>query len=73
MKTRNQIQQFHNDEFGSLEILMIDDKPYFPAIECAALLGYSTPRHAVTRHCKEGMKRAVLTNGACKQKVKPQM
>jgi prophage antirepressor-like protein len=55
----NNIQVFDNPEFGQLEILMIDGKPYFPATECAELLGYSTPRHAISRHCRWGMKRAV--------------
>ena len=53
MKTSNQIQQFHNEEFGSLDILMIDGKPYFPAIECAIVLGYKNPRDAIAKHCNE--------------------
>lgn len=69
MKTKNQIQQFHNDEFGSIGILMIDGTAHFPAVECAAILGYSTPRHAVTRHCKGGTKRAVPTNGGIQEKM----
>ena len=40
----NHIQKFHSDEFGSLEVTMINGKPYFPASECAKLLGYSKPR-----------------------------
>ncbi|GHV36127.1 hypothetical protein FACS18949_15170 [Clostridia bacterium] len=31
MNNQNQLQQFHSDEFGTLEILTIDGKPYFPA------------------------------------------
>ena len=65
----NQVQVFENREFGQLEILTINDKPYFPATECAEILGYSTPRHAVTRHCKGGMKRAVLTGGGKQEKT----
>jgi len=38
---------------------MVDGKPYFPATECAKILGYATPRHAVSRHCRGGTKRAV--------------
>jgi len=49
----NQIQQFHNREFGTLEILMIDGNPYFPASECAVLLGYRNPQKAVRDHCRE--------------------
>lgn len=50
MKT--QLQQFQNEEFGSLEILMIDGKPYFPATECARILGYTNPQKAIRDHCK---------------------
>lgn len=55
----NQIQVFENREFGKLEVLTIDGQPYFPATECAAILGYATPRHAISRHCRYGTKRAV--------------
>jgi len=59
MKTKNQIQQFHNEEFGSLDILMINDRPFFPAAECADLLGYSKTRNAIDRHCPHALKRGV--------------
>ena len=59
MKNKNQIQQFHSEEFGSIEILMIDDKPYFPATECAKTLGYSKPQNAIERHCRYSLKRGV--------------
>ena len=52
MQTQNQIQQFHSAEFGALEILMIGDKPYFPATECAERLGYKNPRKAIIDHCR---------------------
>lgn len=68
MKSKNQIQQFHNDEFGSLDILMIDDKPYFPATECAKILGYVKPENAIVRHCKGSLKRGVLSNGGMQDK-----
>jgi prophage antirepressor-like protein len=48
---KSQIKQFHSDEFGSLDVLMIDGKPYFPATECAKVLGYNQPQHAIKRHC----------------------
>ena len=68
MKNKNQIQQFHNEEFGSLDILMIDSKPYFPAAECAALLGYNQPVHAISRHCKGCTFHTVLTAGGFQKK-----
>ena len=68
MKSKNQIRQFHSDEFGSLDILMIDDKPYFPATECAKVLGYAKPENAIVRHCKGSLKRGVLSNGGMQDK-----
>lgn len=59
MKTKNQIRQFHNDEFGQLEVLTIDGKPYFPATECAKILGYNNPYDAIKKHCRHLAKRAV--------------
>ena len=59
MKNHNQIQQFHNEEFGSLDILMIDGKPYFPATECAIVLGYRNPHDAISKHCRYLAKREV--------------
>ena len=49
---QNQIQIFENKEFGKLEVLMLDGKPYFPATECARVLGYSNPHEAIRTHCK---------------------
>jgi prophage antirepressor-like protein len=68
MKNENQIQQFQSDEFGSLDILMIDDKPYFPATECATLLGYNQPEHAIKRHCKGCTFHTPLTAGGVQKK-----
>ena len=42
---------FQNSEFGELEILIIDGKEYFPAIECAKILGYKNPHDAIKKHC----------------------
>jgi prophage antirepressor-like protein len=53
MQNNNQVQQFYSEEFGSIDILMIDDRPYFPAMECATVLGYRNPRDAVVKHCRE--------------------
>ena len=68
----NKIQQFHNAEFGGLDVLVIDDKPYFPATECAKILGYSEPQNAVNRHCKiDGcVKHTVIDRLGREQKTK---
>ena len=60
---QNKLQIFKNSEFGEIGVLMIDGKPYFPATECARILGYLKPENAILRHCKGSLKRGVLTKG----------
>ncbi|MGL6200447.1 MAG: phage antirepressor [Lachnospiraceae bacterium] len=55
----NEIQVYENEEFGKLDILIIDGKPYFPATDCAKILGYTNPRKAIRDHCRWGTKRSV--------------
>ena len=59
----NNLQTFSNSEFGALEVLEIDGKPYFPATACAKVLGYKRPADAITAHCKGSVKYRVPTNG----------
>lgn len=59
----NNLQTFSNSEFGALEVLEIDGKPYFPATACAKVLGYKRPADAITSHCKGSVKYRVPTNG----------
>jgi prophage antirepressor-like protein len=59
----NQLQQFHSGEFGCLDILMTNGKPYFPATECAEKLGYRNPRKAILDHCKGVTKRYSPSTG----------
>lgn len=49
----NELQVFQNSQFGNLEILTIEGKEWFPAIQVAEILGYSNPRDAVERHTKK--------------------
>ena len=60
---QNAIQVFENVEFGSLGVLMIDGKPFFPATDCAKTLGYKDPFDAINRHTKGSVKHRVLTDG----------
>jgi len=46
------IKVFNHTEFGELSILIADGKEYFPATECARILGYKNPKDAVNRHCR---------------------
>ncbi|OLF32246.1 BRO family protein [Staphylococcus sp. 47.1] len=59
------LQVFQNSEFGSIEILTIEGKEWFPAIKVAEILGYTNPRKAIRDHAKEkGVTiRSVLSNG----------
>ena len=50
----NDLKVFSSSEFGELGVLVIDGKEWFPAHQCAKVLGYSNPRDAVRRHCKSG-------------------
>lgn len=56
---QSNLQVFENQEFGKLEVMMIDDKPYFPAYTSAKILGYSKPENAIQRHCRCTLKRGI--------------
>lgn len=64
----NEIKIFENSEFGEIEVILINGKEYFPATQCAKILGYSKPAGAVRRHCKGVSKIETPTNGGI-QKV----
>ena len=49
-----ELKVFTNEEFGSVRTTEIDGKPYFVANEVASILGYVSPKDAVSRHCKGG-------------------
>ena len=56
---QNQLQVFTSNEFGDIGVLMIEGKPFFPATQCAKILGYAKPQNAITRHCPHSLKRGV--------------
>jgi prophage antirepressor-like protein len=58
----NKMQVFENDLFGKVGVVMINDKPYFPATKCAKILGYAKPEDAVARHCRYSVKHGVTDN-----------
>ena len=47
----NELKTFNSPIFGTIEILTLNGKEYFPASKVATLLGYSNPRDAIARHC----------------------
>ena len=65
----NELKVFSSTEFGELGVMLIDGKEYFPATQCAKILGYSDPFKAIKQHCKsEGWVNCpVLTNGGTQQ------
>lgn len=60
----NKIEVFNSAEFGAVRTLKTDDgKILFCGKDVAVSLGYKDTRHAITAHCKGGVKYPVLTNG----------
>ncbi len=47
-----EMQVFRNSQFGNLEILTIEGKQWFPAINVAETLGYTNPRKLIRDHVK---------------------
>ena len=68
----NELKVFQNSEFGELGVLTIDGKEYFPATQCAKILGYSDPFKAIKQHCEEDgwVKRPVIDSLGRTQEMK---
>ena len=68
----NELKVFQSSEFGELGVLTIDGKEYFPATQCAKVLGYTDPYKAIKQHCKEDgwVKRPVIDNLGRTQEMK---
>lgn len=49
----NDLKIFSNEEFGEINVVVINKKEYFEAIQIARALGYSNPRDAIIRLCKK--------------------
>lgn len=48
----NRLQVVSNEVFGQLQVMELDGKVYFPATDCAKMLGYSNTNDAIKRHCR---------------------
>ncbi|OEG62193.1 MAG: hypothetical protein BHK79_02805 [Halanaerobium sp. MDAL1] len=69
----NNLQIFENDQFGKVRMIKINNKPYTVGNDVAAALGYSSPTHAVKRHCKGCMTHSLPTSGGIQEmKVVPE-
>jgi anti-repressor protein len=60
---------FTNDSFGSLQVITIEGKEFFPATDCARILGYKNPQKAIREHCK-GVNEMVTPSVGGEQKKK---
>lgn len=58
----NELQIFNSNEFGNIRTTEINGQPYFVAVDVAKALGYSTPRDAISRHCKGVVKHDTPTS-----------
>ena len=47
------LQLFESPVFGTIEVLTINGKEYFPATKVAVILGYKDPGRAIRTHCVE--------------------
>ncbi|HNX63656.1 MAG TPA: BRO family protein [Oscillospiraceae bacterium] len=63
----NDLKVFKNTEFGELGVLMIEGKEYFPATQCAKILGYTNPQKAIRDHCKGVNKTFTPTAGGVQE------
>jgi prophage antirepressor-like protein len=55
----SELRVFSHNDFGELETILIDGKPYFPATRCAEMLEYEKPHDAISRHCRYSVKHGV--------------
>ena len=63
----NDLKVFSNIEFGELGVMIIDGKEYFPATQCARLLGYKNPQEAIRDKCKGVRKTLTPTAGGSQE------
>lgn len=45
------LRVFESAEFGELGVMELEGRMYFPATQCAKILGYSNPYKAIIDHC----------------------
>lgn len=63
----NDLKVFSNSDFGELGVLIIDGKEWFPATQCAKILGYTNPQKAIRDHCKGVNKMFTPTAGGSQE------
>ena len=63
----NDLKVFSSSEFGELGVMLIDGKEYFPATQCAKLIGHENPARAVRKFCKGVTKMVTPTVGGSQE------
>lgn len=58
---------FQNYEFGELNVILIDGKEYFPATQCAKIIGHENPSRAVRKFCKCATEMVAPTAGGIQE------
>ena len=53
------VRVFQNNQFGNIRTVIIDNKPYFVAVDVAKALGYKDASKAIKQHCRWGVKHPV--------------
>ena len=62
-----ELRMFQSSEFGELGILLIDGKEYFPATQCAKIIGHQNPERAIRKYCKGVTKMVTPTDGGSQE------
>lgn len=52
----SKIQEFFNEQFGTVRTIILDGQIYFVGIDISKALGYSNAAKAVSTHCKRPVK-----------------
>ena len=63
----NMVKTFVNEEFGLVRTIEENGKILFCGSDVAKALGYRRPKDAINAHCKEAVKRRLLTNGGTQE------
>lgn len=64
---KNEVISFNNGLFGEVRFMEINKKPYAVANDIAKALGYSSPKDAISRHCKGATFHSYLTEGGSQE------
>jgi len=65
------LKVFKSAEFGELGVMTVNGKEYFPATQCAKLLGHKNPQEAIRLKCKGVRKILTPTVGQLHTRRRP--